>query len=355
MTQASRPFQVFAKPIGPACNLGCHYCYYHKEFGNIRYFSLSRVESELKYLLKKRPVSLYLMDPTFNQNKKRAKEILKIFIRYNHNTRLHLELRAELLDREMVKLLYKAKIDFLEIGLQSTNQRTLKLINRTFQPHLFKRNISLLNKKRIHWQLQLIDGLPGDDYRRFEKSLDWLFTLKPTSIKIMRFMLLPGTYLREHAHDFRIRYMRRPPYFVKQSNTFSFADLKKTEMLRYAANIWYNVGMLKNSFYLISDKLGISFSEILKEWTLWMEKWHPDIMPAGKAFLDSDAGDMSVLLKWTIYRKMANLSTDFIIFLYKKYKKSDIPDKRLLKAIRKEVRSFLKNKGPSGLKEEKLL
>jgi coproporphyrinogen III oxidase-like Fe-S oxidoreductase len=81
----------------------------------------------------------------------------------------------------------------------------------------------LLNKKKIPYELQLIDGLPGDNYKSLKESLDWLFMLKPVRITIMRFMLLPGTYLRQHAKDFGIRYSpSKPPYYTKESDTFSF-------------------------------------------------------------------------------------------------------------------------------------
>lgn len=214
------------------CVYKCHYCYYHKDSEGTRYFSLQRAKKELKYLLEKRPAGIYLMDATFNVHKKRAKEILRIFIRYNKKTNLHVELRAEFLDKEMVDLLYKAKANFIEIGLQSANKRALRLINRTFNPGSFKKNILLLNKKKIPYELQLIDGLPGDNYKTLKESLDWLFMLKPVSIKIMRFMLLSGTYLRQHAKDFGIKYNPRPPYWTKESNTFSFEDIKKTQNIK---------------------------------------------------------------------------------------------------------------------------
>ena len=112
------------------------------------YFSRDRVEKELQYLLSRRPRGIYLMDPTFNVNKRRAKEILRIFIKHNRISRLHVELKAELLDKEMVELLHMAKTDLIEIGIQSINKKTLKLINRHFEPERFSKNMRLLNKKK---------------------------------------------------------------------------------------------------------------------------------------------------------------------------------------------------------------
>lgn len=331
------------------CIYKCHYCYYHKDFEGIRYFSLERVEKELKYLLEKRPAGIYLMDATFNLNKKRAKEVLRVFIKYNKKTKLHVELKAELLDKEMVDLLYKAKADFIEIGLQSVNKKTLRLINRIFKPPSFKKNIFLLNKKKIPYELQLIDGLPGDNYKTLKESLDWLFMLKPFSINIMRFMLLPGTYLRQHAKDFGIKYNPKPPYHTKESNTFSFEDIKKTQVLRVAMAMCYDGGLLRNSLNLINKNLGIGFSGILEEWYGWMHREHNGIMRVIKGN-SGENRKISYLMERIAVKKIANPSTDFVEFLYKKYSKPFV-DKKLIKFIQRDRRIFLKNQG---IKEEKI-
>ena len=155
------------------CPYSCHYCYYHKDFKKLNYFSLERVERELKYILEREPRGVYLMDPTFNTNKKRSKEILRIIIKHNKKSTLHVELKAELLDEEMVDLLHKAGTDYIEIGIQSTNEKTLKLINRNFEPDKFRENVLLLNKKNLPYEIQLIDGLPADNYETLKNSVDW--------------------------------------------------------------------------------------------------------------------------------------------------------------------------------------
>ena len=325
------------------CAYKCHYCYYHKDFEGIRYFSLLRVEEELKYLLGKKPAGIYLMDATFNLDKQRAKEVLKIFIRHNKKTNLHVELKAELLDKEMIDLLYKSKTNFIEIGLQSTNKKTLRLVNRTFKPALFKRNILFLNKKKIPYHLQLIDGLPGDNYNTLKRSLDWLFTLKPVYIHIFRFMLLPGTYLRWQAKDLGIKYNPRPPYYTKGSNTFSFEDIKQTDVLRFGINLCYNMGLLRNSLHLINKKLGIGFSEIFVEWHNWMCKEHNGVLHLMKSGFSKNI-KISYLMNRIAKKKIADCSIDFVEFICKKY---NVPfrDKKLFNFIQKDRRIFLRKQG----------
>jgi len=111
-----------------------------------------------------------LMDPTFNSNSQRAKKILKIFIRYNQGANLHVELKAELVDEEMARLLSEANAYNIEIGIQSTNPKTLKAINRRFNKEKFIKGIRYLNKFKLYYEIQLIDALPHQTYDSLMKS-----------------------------------------------------------------------------------------------------------------------------------------------------------------------------------------
>lgn len=248
------------------CFYRCHYCYYHKEFKEVRYFSLKRIEKELKYILAKEPPRVYLMDPTFNVYPERAKKILRLFAKYNKKSKLHLELKIEFIDKEMAGILRKANADHVEIGVQTANPKSLKLINRTFNRGVFIRNTRLLNKYGIRYELQLIDSLPQDTYNDLKRSLDWALSLYPPLIKIMRLMVLPGTYLRHHARRFGITYNTKPPYFSYKSDTMSRADLRRVGLLRSALTDLTGTSWLKETIYLLKRRLSINFSDILEEW-----------------------------------------------------------------------------------------
>ncbi len=325
------------------CLYRCHYCYYHKEFLGIRYFTLERVEKELQYILKNEPRRVYLMDPTFNQHRKRAKEILKIFISYNRKSNLHVELKAELLDKEMINLLHRAKANFVEIGIQTTNKKALRLINRDFKPYLFRKNILRLNNKRIFYEIQLIDSLPADNYRSLKKSIDWLFVFKPALITIMRLRLLPGTYLRQHARDFKIRYNPRPPYLSTQSNSFSPQDLKRTQDLALAMSILYDRGLLRKSLYILIKKLGLSFSGIFEDWNHWMRAEHNEFM----RLLESRPRKNDKIKKampLIIISKIAELSADFVEYLCRRYNKLHV-SRTLVREIHQDRQAFLNSCG----------
>jgi len=254
------------------CPDRCHYCYEHKMYGRLRYFSLSAVEQELKAILSQQPAEVFIIDSTFNANCVRAKKILRIFITHNRGTALRVALRGERLDVEMVRLLRRANTGFIEIGIQSTDRKVLKLANRTLNQSALKQNIRLLTNKKIFFQTQLIDGLPGNSYAKIKKSVDWLCQLHVPIISIIPLSLLPGTYLRRNARCLKIKYAPDPPYDFYKSDSISPTDLQQIRRLTKAIAVLYNLGFLQQSIYALKQKTKISFSDIFEEWAKWRPK-----------------------------------------------------------------------------------
>ncbi len=255
------------------CSSRCCYCYYHKNFPVVRYFSLSRVEKELKLILSYNPHEVYLMDPTFNYNSQRAKKILKIFIRYNQGANLHVELKAELVDEEMARLLSQANAYNIEIGIQSTNLKTLKAINRGFNKEKFIKGIRYLNKFKLYYEIQLIDALPYQSYGSLMKSLDWLYSMHPAKVVIFRLGLLPGTTLRDQAVGFGIKYDQRAPYFAYKSNAMTDTQIKSVEKLSYAMDRLYDSQVFQKTLYAFKSRTGIKISTIMEDWVVWESRF----------------------------------------------------------------------------------
>lgn len=255
------------------CTFRCCYCYYHKNSPVVRYFSLSRIEKELKLILSHKPHEVYLMDPTFNFNSQRAKNILKIFIRYNQCSNLHVELKAELVDEEMACLLSQANAYNIEIGIQSTDPKTLKAINRGFNKEEFIKGIRYLNKFKLYYEIQLIDALPHQGYGSLMKSLDWLYSMHPAKVVIFRLNMLPGTSLRDKAAGFGIEYDHLAPYSAYKSNAMTDIEVKRIEKLSYAMDRLYDSQVFQKTLYAFKRRAGVKISTILEDWVAWESRF----------------------------------------------------------------------------------
>lgn len=259
------------------CAFACGYCYYHKNFPLVRYFSLKRIEDELKFILSYNPKGVYLMDATFNANLQRAKKILRIFIRYNQASKLHVELKAEFVDVEMARLLSEANTCNIEIGIQSTNPKTLKAISRPFNKERFEKGIRALNKLKLYYEIQLIDVLPYQSYENLMHSLDWLYSLRPAKVVIFRLAVLAGTALREEAASFGIAYDHGAPYYAYKSDCMTEDEVKKIGKLFFAMDRLYDGPVFRGTLLNFNKKAGVKISTIFEDWVEWESRFkkHP--------------------------------------------------------------------------------
>ncbi len=249
------------------CPFECGFCSYHKNFKSVRCFSLDRVKADLRHLIGSGVKRLYLADPTFNLNPKRAKEILKYIGSINKDTVINTELRAELLDLETVDLLEKAGVAFLEIGLQSTNPETLEIIGRKTNLNKFENGIKLLEKSKIQYVIQLIIGLPGDDLNSFKTSMDFALNLAPDKLQVFELELLPGSALQDNAEQHGLIFHLTPPHLVVQNRTFSCSDIVKAKLLYRETFLIY----IRRNYAILANLSDLRPSELIETWVAWRE------------------------------------------------------------------------------------
>lgn len=227
--------------LARGCPFKCSYCYESKGQKKVRLFSMKRISKELDFFAKKNVPQVFVLDPTYNADKKRALQILNLISEKTPNTFYYFEARAEFLDEKLAKAFTKIPCA-VQIGLQSSNEAVLKLVNRTFNKKNFVRNINLLNNTGVIFGFDLIYGLPGENLRGFKENIDFAISLYPNNLELFCLSVLPGTDLFDRADELHLNYEKLPPYHVINSNLYSKDDMAYAKKLSDACNFFYNSG-----------------------------------------------------------------------------------------------------------------
>jgi len=241
------------------CPFRCQYCLSSIEKG-VRFKSLPIVYKELDFFLNKKVRQVKLVDRTFNTKKEHALSIMNYIIENDNNyTNFHFEVAPELMTEGFIECLAKARPGLfqLEIGVQSTNSETLHIIKRKNQLDKIEVAVNAVSHLRnTHMHLDLIAGLPKEDYLTFAKSFDYVYSLKPDQLQLGFLKVLKGSGLMEMREKYGIIYRDYPPYEVLQTDSLTFSELEDLKMIEEMVERFYNSGQ----FLLTMDKL-VSYFE----------------------------------------------------------------------------------------------
>lgn len=238
------------------CPFECQYCLSGEGHG-VRFLSLERVFSDLDSFLKAGVQQVKFVDRTFNCNQKRTMSILR-YICENDNqiTNFHFEIAAELLDYETINFLNMARNGLfqLEIGVQSTYEKTLKAIKRITLPEKLTSVIKALQKEgNIHLHLDLIAGLPHEDYSRFGDSFNYVYSLAPNQLQLGFLKLLKGTGLHRDSRRYGLVCRENAPYEVLFTAALSFNDMLKLKMVEEMVETYYNSGRYSKELKYLAE------------------------------------------------------------------------------------------------------
>jgi radical SAM superfamily enzyme YgiQ (UPF0313 family) len=224
------------------CPFGCKYCLSSAHRG-VRFLDINRVKSELKFFIENDIKLVKFVDRTFNCNGNYARELWSFLIEEKGSTVFHFEIAADLLRDEDIAVLARApkgKFQF-EIGVQSTNNETLKNINRQAE---FNKIAEAVNRIKelgtIKQHLDLIAGLPGEDYNSFKKSFNDVYALGPEEIQLGFLKLLKGSPMRREAETWGITHSPFPPYEIIKSNDISYKELVILKRVEEIVDKYYN-------------------------------------------------------------------------------------------------------------------
>lgn len=229
------------------CPFGCTYCLSSLERG-VRFLPLDRVKGDLSRLIALEPREIKFVDRTFNCDEPRARAILDIILQLPGQARFHMEISPWLLSDKFLDYLEKLPKDrfSFEIGVQSTHEPTLKAVKR---PGNWQRACSNIHRLRqfsnIHLHLDLIAGLPEEDYQTFKNSFNQVYNLKPHHLQLGFLKVLPGTEIRRNAKDFGYQYQQHPPYEVLSTRWLSFGELNDLHHIEDVLEKYYNSGLAR--------------------------------------------------------------------------------------------------------------
>ncbi len=232
------------------CPFSCSYCLSSVD-KRIRFRDISLVRQELQFLLDRQVPQVKFVDRTFNCNKEHAMAIWSYIKEHDNGiTNFHFEIAADLLDEEEISFLATlrpAQIQF-EIGVQSTNQDTVAAIHRKMDLNRLKINVDRVRAGRnIHQHLDLIAGLPLEDYRSFEQSFSQVYEMAPDQLQLGFLKVLKGSPMEESCKEYGIVYRDNPPYEVLFTKDLPYEDILKLKGICDMVEIYYNSGQFANA------------------------------------------------------------------------------------------------------------
>ena len=225
------------------CPYHCSYCLSSID-KKVRLRNIDVVKKELQFFLDHNVKQVKFVDRTFNCNHRHAMEIWKyIYENDNGVTNFHFEISADILNEEEIALLnqFRPGLAQLEIGVQSTNEKTIREINRVMNVERLEKIVEAIrNGKNIHQHLDLIAGLPYEDFESFKKSFNRVYAMKPDQLQLGFLKVLKGSEMEERAGEFGICYAERPPYEVLYTKWISYDDILVLKKVEEMVEVYYN-------------------------------------------------------------------------------------------------------------------
>ncbi|MBO8126803.1 MAG: DUF4080 domain-containing protein, partial [Firmicutes bacterium] len=258
------------------CPYTCGYCLSSTDQG-VRFLPLDRVKKEISQICASGARLVKFVDRTFNCQPERAKELWDYLIRSTpKEVHFHFEIGADLLDNESLTLLKaapKGKFQF-EIGVQSTNPQVLAAVGRPDRTSRIAANVrELAAAGNIHLHLDLIAGLPLEDWASFAASFDRVFRMRPHRIQLGFLKVLPGTPVAASRERYGLKHLDQPPYEVLETNHLSYSELWMLKQIEELVETYGNSRRFSNTLtYLIDTAYqGSAFSFYLDLARHWVE------------------------------------------------------------------------------------
>lgn len=248
---------------GRGCPFRCSYCLSSID-KSVRLRDMNIVKQELQFFLDNKVSQVKFVDRTFNCNKKHAMEVWSYLLANDNGfTNFHFEIAADILDEEELSLLWQFRPGAvqLEIGVQSTNVETIKEIDRRMEIPLLRQIVKRIHDGgNIHIHLDLIAGLPYEDYISFGKSFDDVYAMHPEQLQLGFLKVLKGSKMYRKSREYGLVYGSKPPYEVLYTDWISYEEIHKLKQIEEMVEIYYNSNQFSTTLGLLIPHFSSPFA-----------------------------------------------------------------------------------------------
>ena len=238
------------------CPFSCSYCLSSID-KKLRFRDIELVKRELQFFIDNKVPQVKFVDRTFNCKHDHAMEIWRYITEHDNGiTNFHFEISADLLRAEELALMKTMRPGLiqLEIGVQSTNPQTIKAIRRTMDFEKLKGIVEQIHSfGNIHQHLDLIAGLPYEDYDSFHKSFCDVYALRPEQFQLGFLKVLKGSHMMEMTGEYQILYKDREPYEVLSTAWLTYGEILRLKMVESMVEVYYNSGQFKNTLVFLEQ------------------------------------------------------------------------------------------------------
>ena len=262
------------------CPFSCSYCLSSID-KKLRFRDTETVKKELQFFIDNKVPQVKFVDRTFNCKHDHAIAIWKYINEHDNGvTNFHFEISADLLREEELQEMSTMRPGLiqLEIGVQSTNPDTIKAIHRTMDFEKLKGIVDRIHSfGNIHQHLDLIAGLPYEDYDSFRNSFNDVYALKPQQLQLGFLKVLKGSHMMEMCREYGIVYKTQEPYEVLSTKWLDYDHVLKLKTVENMVEVYYNSGQFQNTLEYLEKFFPDAFSIYERLGSFFMEKGYGDV------------------------------------------------------------------------------
>ncbi len=245
------------------CPFRCSYCL--SSIGSdLKFRGLDKVKREMQYFLDNEVKQVKFVDRTFNAKKSHSLEILKYIKEHDNGvTNFHFEMEGDILSEEEIALLTSMRAGQvqLEIGVQTTNERTLREIRRFADTNKLEDNMRKLRTSgNMHLHLDLIAGLPFEDFSSFQASFNRVYAMKPDELQLGFLKVLDGSHMWEMEEKYKIKRFDTPPYEILSNHWIQYPELLILKAVEEMLEVYYNSRQFEESMTFLEGRFETAFA-----------------------------------------------------------------------------------------------